>query len=700
MEGVNYFMEAGRLWFLGDFIGTNKVLFQIPVYQRNYDWSQENCNRLLDDIKEIINTGEKHFLGTIVFMAAKETGFSLREYTIIDGQQRLTTMMLLLKALSDVAKIIGDECEEEIQDSYIHNKHCAEEFKVKLKPIKTDNDQFLALLQDKIEELDTEGNIYLNYEICKKTFEKWVNTGITPTKVLQALEKLEIVQIVLEKGIDDPQVIFESINSTGLELSTADLIRNFLLMNADDQEKLYEDYWLYIEKMLKPKNDYSNLKLFFLQYIIYKTNAPVNDNRLYEKFVKMYKENNYTQESCLKELKYYADIFNAFVNESARYSDKIKKALRSLRQLKQTTCYPFFFHIFDDYEQGIISIEILEQIVQFILSYLLRRIVCGVPSNSLRGMFIYLYSRVFKVSTNKRKYYESINKFLFTINTKDVFPGDKEFERALNTTNVYGNTALCRFLLVDIENGDSKETLNVAGLTVEHIMPQTLGVEWNYISQEKHDEYLDVLGNLSVSGYNSELSNKSFSEKKKIIKDNSKAVILNSDVWDRDTWNISDIISRGHRLSKIILKRYKVERIMDNDIEFEYVTTITLDDIHDVTGKKLVNFKFDGEIYRQNKYAPMLVDMIKLLDKRTPGVIERLAKNNFSYNVNKNKHSHISLSSKEMRWPWEVKEGIYIEANLSSWGIMKFIDSLMEQYNLDKSLFSISVVAEVEEEDE
>ena len=692
-------MDAGRLWFLGDFIGTNKVLFKIPVYQRNYDWSEANCDRLLEDIKAIIDTGEKHFLGTIVFMAAKENGFSLREYTIIDGQQRLTTMMLLLKALADVAKSIGDECEEEIQDSYIHNKHCAEEFKVKLKPIKTDNDQFLALLQDKMDEIDTEGNIYLNYERCKKAIEKWGEKGITPTDILQALEKLEIVQIVLEKGIDDPQVIFESINSTGLELSTADLIRNFLLMNAKDQERLYEDYWLYIEKMLKPKTDYANLKLFFLQYIIYKTNAPVNDNRLYEKFVKMYKEQNYTQESCLKELKYYADIFNAFVNDSKKYSEKVQRALKSLRQLKQTTCYPFLFHVFDDYEQGIITIETLEQTVQFLLSYLLRRIVCGVPSNSLRGMFIYLYGRVFKVTANKQKYYESINKFLFTINTKDVFPSDKEFERSLNTANVYGNAALCRFLLVDIENGDSKETLNVDGLTIEHIMPQSLGVEWNYISPEKHDEYVHVLGNLSVSGYNSELSNKSFNEKKKIIKENSKAVILNSDVWDRDSWNIADIVSRGKRLANIILKRYEVKRITDDSIEFEYVTTITLDKLHDVTGKKLVNFRFDGETYRQNKYALMLLDIIKLLDKRTPGVIENLAKSNFSYNVTKNKHSHLSLSPAGMRWPWEVKEGIYMEANLSAWGIMKFIDSLMDQYKVDKSIFSISVVAEVEDQE-
>ena len=254
-------MDASKIWMLGDFIGTNKVLFKIPVYQRNYDWSESNCNRLLDDIKSIIDSGYKHFLGTIVFMAVKDGGFSLKEYTIIDGQQRLTTMMILLKALADVSKNIDKDCYDEIQESYLHNHHCSEEFKVKLKPIKTDNSQFIALLKDNYDEIDKEGHIFLNYSICKKKLEKWVAEGVTPSNILEALSKLEIVEIVLTKGEDDPQIIFESINSTGLELSSADLIRNFLLMNAENQERLYEEYWLYIEKNLKKNTDYTRAYL-------------------------------------------------------------------------------------------------------------------------------------------------------------------------------------------------------------------------------------------------------------------------------------------------------------------------------------------------------------------------------------------------------------------------------------------------------
>lgn len=611
-------MDAHKLWMLRDFIGTNKVLFRIPVYQRNYDWSDSNCNRLLDDVYTIIETGDKHFLGTIVFMAAKSGGFALQEYIIIDGQQRLTTLMLILKALSVVAQSVGDECYHEIEEQYLHNKYCDEEFKVKLKPIKTDNRQFLLLLNGKLDEMDEETHIYQNFILCKERFERWCSRGINPSAVLDALTKLEIVEIVLTKGEDDPQVIFESINSTGLELSNADLIRNYLLMNADDQERLYEDYWLFIEKTLRNKMDYSNLDDFFMQYIVYKTSKPVNSRQLYSSFVKLFKDSGYTQESILEELKYYAEIFGAFVYGSKAYSEKINKYLKSLRLLNQTTCYPFLLHVFDDYHHhnDVIDEATVEKILHFILSYLLRRLVCGVPSNTLRGLFTYLYKRIFKVSSNKKKYYESLNKFLFTVSSKDVVPSAAEFERSLQRANIYGNNALCRFLLLDIENGDGKEVLQAENLTIEHIMPQTLSADWNYINPEEHEQYLHTLGNLSVTGYNSELSNKSFKEKQEIIRENSKAVVLNSDVLAKDSWGIVDIQVRAKRLANIVLARYRIDKVDDDSIEFEYIDTMTLDDYDDVTGKKLVSFKLFGETYRQNKFVFMLFDVIKLLDKR------------------------------------------------------------------------------------
>ena len=693
-------MDAHKLWMLRDFIGTNKVLFRIPVYQRNYDWSESNCTRLLDDIRTIVETGEKHFLGTIVFMAARNGGFALQEYTIIDGQQRLTTLMIMLKALSTVAKAVKDPCYEEIEEQYLHNKYCDEEFKVKLKPVQSDNAQFLLLLNGKTDEMDEETHIYKNFMLCKSKFEKWCEKDFLPSDILNAMTKLEIVEIVLTKGEDDPQIIFESINSTGLELSNADLIRNFLLMNSDNQERLYNDYWMVIEKSLRNKTDYSNLDAFFVQYIIYKTSKPVNSRQLYTRFVKLFKDGGYSQESILDELKYYANIFKAFVYGSNTYSLRVNELLKRIRFLKQTTCYPFLMHVFDDFQKGIIDQTTLEKVLQFILAYLLRRMVCGVPSNTLRGLFIYLYNRVFKVEENKKKYYEAINKFLFTVASKDAVPPASEFQRALLESNVYGNNALCRYLLYDIENGDGKEQLNFDNLTIEHIMPQTLGADWTHIAPEDHETYLHTLGNLSVTGYNSELSNKSFSDKKEIIRENSKAVILNSDVLNQDVWDIEAIIKRAHRLADIVLNRYSIEPVKDSAIEFEYVQTYTLEDYHDVTGKKLISFKLFGETYHQNRYALMLLDVIKLLDKRMPDKLLALAKNDYSFNTTKRKHAHINATGENMRFPYKIKEGAFVEINLSAWTCIRFIENLLKEYNVPKNEFSFDVIADDVDEEE
>ncbi|MCQ2599432.1 MAG: DUF262 domain-containing protein, partial [Alphaproteobacteria bacterium] len=293
-------MDAGKLFILQKFIGQQDVLFKIPVYQRNYDWKPEHVRRLLLDIKNIIETGNKHFLGTIVHMAdsSKLLG-GVSQYVIIDGQQRLTTMMILLNALADVAKETGDtEVETKINNQYLHNMYCTNsDLKVKLKPIKSDNEQFVALLNKQYDTMNQQGHIYTNYGLCKTELSKWVKSGITVQQILDALAMLEIVEITLDKGQDDPQIIFESINSTGLELTSSDLIRNFLLMNAQNQDYLYENYWLYIENKLKDNEDYKNLNNFFMRYTVYKTNKQVNERDLYESFVSYYRENSFSQQS-------------------------------------------------------------------------------------------------------------------------------------------------------------------------------------------------------------------------------------------------------------------------------------------------------------------------------------------------------------------------------------------------------------------
>ena len=681
------FMKADTAWMLSDFIGTKKVQFQIPVYQRNYDWSESNCNRLLDDIKNIIDTGQKHFVGTIVFMSAEDTGFSLKRYTVIDGQQRLTTMMLILKALCNLSEDKDQECYDEIMDDYLHNQHCDEEFKVKLKPIKGDNDQFLALLQNRAEEINKEGHIWLNYQQCKQRMEDWVKSGISYHKILTALEKLQIVYIELTKGQDDPQIIFESINSTGLDLTNADLIRNFLLMDAEKQEELFEIYWQKIEKLLKPGTDYSNMNQFFVNYLVYKTGSPVTEERLYENFVKLFKANKFTSESCLKELTHYAEIFQALVYDTAKYSTKIREDLENLRTLKQTTLYPFLLHVFDDYHQKVIDEVALEQIVGLLFKYLLRRMVCGVPSNSLRGFFTYLYSRVFKVKENKQKYYSAINKFIYTRTNKDAMPTDNEFRNALMHNNLYRNLPLCKFLLVAVENGAGKETLNVANLTIEHIMPQKLNMDWKHITQEQHEEYVNVLGNLSLTGINSEMSNKSFEDKKALLKEYSKAINLNKDVWDEDLWDIERIEKRTARLADNIVSKYQIERITDDAINFEYITVLGVQDADKVTGRKLVSYTFRGEVNLQDTYILMLQEILRILMKENPEIINGLLADNHS-------SPRFSKESNLLNRGMKINDDVFFEGNISSKSVIRAIAAMLQAYNIAETEFSFAIVAE------
>ena len=692
-------MDAFRRQLLGELFNQNKVSFRIPVYQRNYDWAESNCAQLLTDVKAIIDTGHKHFLGAMVYMETSGNKDILHDYVIIDGQQRITTTMILLKALYDVAKERGNGEVMDDTNDYLRNRNCKEEYKVKLKPIKSDQGQFLALLNDDPEEINPKGHIWLNYKVCRSRIQQWVNSGTKLGDILQGLIQLEVVAISLKEGEDDPQVIFQSINSTGVNLSTADLIRNFLLMSDRNQDRLFEKYWFPIETRLRRNTDDTNLNLFFSHYLTYKIHAPANDRRLYQSFVDLFHNGGYTHESSLKELKYFAEIYRYFVEPDTagdKYSERIRKLLRGLRLLNQTTCYPFLLYAFHDYEQGVIKEDTLEKTVRFILAYVIRRGVCGVPTNSLRGMFSNLYNRVFKIRENKEKYTESIIKFLSTVSSRDQLPSDAEFRNALLNGSLYSNRSLCQYLIMDIENGDGKEVLKADNLTIEHIMPQTLTTEWSRIvTPEEHQRYLHTLGNLSVTGYNSELSNKSFSEKKRIIKENSKAVRLNEDVLTREVWNAAAIQERGERLAGIVLERYAVEKVNDPAIEFEYVSRITLaKPLPNVTGKKLVSFTFQGETYPQNKFVLMLVDMAKFLDESMPDKLETLAASNYRFYGKNQKRPHISYQTDKLRVPLEIRDGIFIEGNLSSSTVVHFLDRLMDEYHADKSSFYLSVAME------
>lgn len=257
-----------------------QMILKIPVYQRNYDWTETNVRRLLDDIKTVVQDHKSHFIGAIVYMESQNSDLGMPEYLIIDGQQRLTTITLLLQALKDLCGK-DDQQAADMIESFLTNKYSPDEYKIKLKPIKSDNVQYEALLNNKLDKIDQDGHVYKNYMVAKKTFKSWIESGIKPIEILTALRQLQVVGISLKKGEDDPQIIFESINSTGVALTNSDLIRNFLLMSDHDQDRLFEEYWLPIEDMLRRNNDNYQLDLFFRQYVIMKSHGTVAERKVY-----------------------------------------------------------------------------------------------------------------------------------------------------------------------------------------------------------------------------------------------------------------------------------------------------------------------------------------------------------------------------------------------------------------------------------
>lgn len=434
-------MQPSRAWIINDTIEKNKRVFKIPVYQRNYDWGNVECEKLYSDIIEAFRSQRKHFTGTIVYIVGECSSSPLTEDLIIDGQQRIATLMILLKALLDIANEEKNSIIAELQD-LLFNRHCKEEFKLKLKPVKADDKQFQALMQNREEDYDTNSNIIRNYFLFKKLILKSKEDGLVLSDILEGMKQLEIVEIALDKSQgDDPQVIFESINSTGLELSLADKIRNFVLMDDINQDMLFEKYWLPLEEKIGS----NRLADYFITYLDYKITDTISKTSAYNKFTRFFRESEYSHEDILKDLSRYAKYYAAFIGKNNCYNYKISRYLEAFRDIDQSTLYPFLFDVFDDFEHNKINEQILLRVLSFFRSYSVRRIICEYSSNSLKGLYKTLYKRLFKEAVDYDKYYDVIYTFFKTTGTKDKLVSDDEFFEALIYKKLYTKKKLAGF---------------------------------------------------------------------------------------------------------------------------------------------------------------------------------------------------------------------------------------------------------------
>lgn len=675
-------MKANRMWLFSDVLEKNKRVFKVPVYQRNYDWSNIECEKLYQDIMNAFDKDCQHFTGTVVYIDDENGGSGLNVVLIIDGQQRITTIYILLKALYDASKGVLVSVESEIAD-VIFNRHCDEKYKVKLKPVKMDNKQLTLLVKDKIDDMDRNSNVYKNYVIFKNLIEKSLADGYDLADILNGIKKLEIVEIILDKlQGDQPQKIFESINSTGLELSLADLIRNYLLMDDVKQEELYEEYWLVMERNV----GYRNLGDFVINYLNSQITKSVNSKNAYRLFKEHCESNGLSHEDVLTGLRRTSKYYGAFIGENNCYSPKIMKYLNAFNTIKQTTVLPLLFKIFDDFEENNIDEDTLCKVLSYLLTYFVRTNACEINKNMAKFMKS-LYGRV--IDNGYDNYLEKFVAFLNDIRTNDRMPTDKEFKDALIYKPLYTKN-ICKYLLSVIENS-TREHIDVSTLTIEHILPQKVNaVAWKKEVGEDYssvyETYLHTLGNLTITGHNSELGTKPFAEKKKIIKDNSKANILNKEVLSADRWNEAAILHRADTLSDILLREFTYVDMHSYTDELAFGVNSDFD----FANTKPSEIVFLGEHTKVTSWADLLTKTISIAYDLDAETITELAACDYSI-VNATK-IYISNDERKLRKAKQIdSSGIYYETNLSANNIVSFIKDLLVKMRVETDDFSFSL---------
>ncbi|WP_120878108.1 DUF262 and DUF1524 domain-containing protein [Helicobacter pylori] len=625
-------MDAEATTLLEFFKQTQTNQFVIPIYQRLYSWKKEQCEQLWDDIIKIGGNDKMngHFIGSILYAGVDDTHSS--PLLIIDGQQRLTTITLLFIALRDH---LNDEVKrKEIEDHYLINSDKDGDKKFRLILSESDKDTLLSLIdKDRRKPSELSLKIVENFEL----FEEWIrkNTGKLET-IFKGLEKLTIVWIALTKKEDDPQLIFESMNSKGMELTQTDLIRNYIVMEteAEKQEVFYNKHWRAMEEDFKQnekQNEKQDKKLFdrFVRhYLTIKTGKIPNINRVYVAFKDYQQKEGIEIEALLQDLQKYCRYFCQIVSKKEADEDKdLNKALGFLVDLDMDVVYPLLLELYSDYSDGVLSQQDFRCSIALIESYICRRAVCGIPSNGLNKLFASFTKHI-----QKDEYFESLKAHFGSLTKEQRFPNDDEFRNSFITRDFYKKfKKKTKCFLERLEYFDRKERVPTNEYTIEHIMPQKLEEEWerdlgeNF--QEIHDKYLHTIGNLTLTGYNDKYSNKSFKEKRGMEKGFKDSPLrLNRGLRDLESFGEEEIKKRANDLADLALKIWTYPKLDAETLE-KYKPK------KDKKEKKV----YDLNSYKFSSHSRELFDIlskeIKALDEK---IVENFNQDYISYKFSKN----------------------------------------------------------------
>ena len=563
-------MKAGETLLLSSLNG--KKQFIIPIYQRTYSWTRTQCEQLWNDIVRVATDPEadSHFIGSIVHVqhGLPLTG-GIMQFMVIDGQQRMTTIMLLLLALAQASSHTSSVSRDDIYESYLTNKFGKGELRYKLLLTQHDRNALIQLTDtpEYAQQIQQAPRLLENYLF----FTERIQAGaIDPNTVYTGISKLMIVEIALGRE-DNPQLIFESLNSTGMDLSQADLIRNYVLMrlHPKDQERLYNDYWYRMEQLFHSSADVELFDRFVRDYLTIKQGTIPNIKEVYVNF-KLYhhSKSGQTIEELVKDMYRYA---NHFANLALDYEADvdIKRAMRRINTLKVNIVYPFLLEVYDDYVHKLLSDNDLLEIFGLVEAYVFRRSICGIPTNGLNKVFATLAREIDKVH-----YVTNLKAAFLSKAASARFPRDDEFRAAFVVKDVY-NYPYRNYLLANLENFERKDHVFVEDYTIEHILPQNknLSFEWQQELgpnwKEVQERYLHTIGNLTLTRYNSELSDHPFLQKRNHPEGGfaHSPLYLNWSLAELEHWNEETIQQRTTLLIDRAIKVWPIPQMPDEQVK-------------------------------------------------------------------------------------------------------------------------------------
>ncbi|GAA7415062.1 DUF262 domain-containing protein [Helicobacter pylori] len=595
---------------INDFFALTGTIFSIPVYQRNYTWEEKDCGKLLQDIVSISQNKKTHFMGSITYILHliddEKSLRQLQEFVIIDGQQRITTIMLLLKAIE--TKIQNEGIKKEI-DGLLNLTGQ----RLRLKPIKSDKEAFDLVMQNRSHELQGVSHIRNNYRFFTKELDKYLEKGYRIEEIYGAFLRLKIVAIGLEIGEDDPQVVFESINATGVQLKGLDLIRNYLMMgeNSDRQKHLYDTYWVPLENWLGEKD----LNEFILTYLrIYFEDKLKKEEREVYYTLKAHHRDNFPDniQGLMSDMREYGRIYQIFLDRDHYFLERgdsqqlanLRLHIKDLVKIQFGVAKPFILRCARDFEEGKLNYENFHEILQILTSYYVRRSVCGDSSPTLTRVLYSLYRQL-----GENVSADALKRYLGKSVGQAAFPNDDKIKAAFLVRNAYAANQVCKFILLEIEKLSNAEPPKEENLEVEHFYPKTPTQEWrdmvgDYFTFEQ--DCINNFGNLTLSGQNQKLGNKPYEAKIALMEQYSSLHLNDYFINNTHSWGIEEVKARSEYLADQFCQ---VE--LFKDLPKEYRTreiSKTLDD--DLTSHNLQSVKLPNQRRQIVRNAKELVSAV------------------------------------------------------------------------------------------